>query len=108
MNIARKLVLAVATPVTVGALVASAFAAPAVAISGDYATSGVAIRKAPDTSSIRHGLGYPGQGATIYCFTTGDNVSGNPYWDRNRNQKTGVTGYSADYYMSWTGTLYHC
>lgn len=83
-------------------------AASASAVSGDYAGSGIAIRSCQFTSCTRLGLGYPGQGATIYCFKQGTNVNGNPFWDYHRNNSTGVTGYSADYYMNWSGTLYPC
>jgi uncharacterized protein YraI len=75
------------------------------AVNGDYAASGVRIRTGPSTSRTVVGLGYRGQGATIYCFTRGTTVNGNPFWVRHRNQTTSVTGYSADYYMNWAGPL---
>jgi uncharacterized protein YraI len=92
----------------IGLLLAAAL--PAVAsLNGDYADSGVRIRTGPSTSRTVLGLGYPGQGATLYCITTGTNINGDPFWLRNRDQATGVTGYSADYYMSWShGSLATC
>ncbi|MEO6703678.1 MAG: hypothetical protein ABIP57_19580 [Jatrophihabitantaceae bacterium] len=104
----RKLALSLGLPLAAATIALPSVAVPAFALSGDYAASGVYIRSGPHTSNTALGLGYPGQGATISCFTEGTNISGNPYWDHNRDQATGVTGYSADYYMSWTGTLYHC
>jgi len=86
-------------------------ASPAAATgTGDYNSSGVRIRSCPFTTSgctIR-GLGYPGQGVTVYCYKTGTVVNGDPYWLYHRNRTTGVTGYSSDLYINFTGTVPHC
>ena len=94
-----------------GLLVIGLLAAPAAAfasVNGDYAGDGVRIRTGPSTSRTVVGLGYRGQGATLYCITRGTTINGNPWWERHRNQTTGVTGYSADYYMRWSGSLPSC
>src|SRR6478735_5609077 len=89
----------------VGALVvatAMIAASPAVAsVSSDYDTSGVNLRSGPRTGYTSLGLGYPGQGATIYCET----ASG---WARHKNKTTGVTGYSKRSYFTFIGPLSVC
>lgn len=82
------------------------FAAPAQAVVyGDYTDIGIRIRRTPCTCDGRiDGLGYPGQGATIYCWQFGTNIGGNNHWNYHTNRTTGVTGYSSDYYMTWGGT----
>jgi uncharacterized protein YraI len=75
---------------------------------GDYAGDGVRIRTGPSTSRTVVGLGYRGQGARIYCITRGTSVNGNPFWLRHTNRTTSVTGFSADYYMTWSGSVRTC
>src|SRR4051794_5683661 len=88
----------------VGALVvatAMIAASPAVAsVSSDYDTSGVNIRSGPGTGYTSLGLGYPGQGATIYCQTGS--------WARHKNKTTGVTGYTLRSYFSFVGPISAC
>jgi|tagenome__1003787_1003787.scaffolds.fasta_scaffold19597350_2 hypothetical protein len=109
MKIPMRVAAMAGTALVATALAGAALAAPAAAsVSGDYASSGVRIRTCPHTNCTALGLGYPGQGSTIYCFVSGDNINGNPYWDYNTDRATGVTGDSADYYMDWTGVLYPC
>lgn len=100
--------------VAVGAVVLAASivipASPAMAsANGDYTADGVRIRSCPSTScNTVYGLGYPGQGATIICYKLGTIVNGTPYWYYHRNKTTGVTGYSTDAYMTFTGSVSAC
>jgi len=100
----RALALAAALVVSSSALVATAADASAAAITGDYVAGGTYIRSGPHTGSTPLGLGYKGQGATFLCWTTGTGVhvpgGGTSYeWVKNRDQRTGVTGYSSDVYL---------
>ncbi|HVD14448.1 MAG TPA: hypothetical protein VNK73_08345 [Actinomycetota bacterium] len=95
----KRLARPLATALLVLGLMAGAIPAYA-SVNGDYGGSGIRIRTGPSTSRTVVGLGYRGQGATIYCITSGTSVGGNPWWLRHRNKTTGVTGYSADYYMT--------
>lgn len=99
----KKLARSFTTVALAIALLMLAAGPVAASVSGDYAGDGVRIRTGPSTSRTVVGLGYRGQGATIYCFTRGTTVNGNPFWVRHRNRTTSVTGYSADYYMDWAG-----
>ena len=94
----------------IGVVSALALATPAVAfVDGDYASSGIRIRRTPSTSDNRvDGLGYPGQGARVWCWTTGSTVSGSNIWNNHTNRRTGVRGYSWDGNVNWSGTLGHC
>jgi uncharacterized protein YraI len=104
-RLARSLAMIV---LAIGMLLAMAVPAGA-SLNGDYGADGVRIRTGPSTSRTVVGLGYPGQGATLFCITTGTNINGDPFWLRNRNKATSVTGYSADYYMRWShGSLATC
>jgi hypothetical protein len=99
-----------ALTMAVGTMTALAVAAPAAAyIDGDYNTSGVRIRRTPSTSDNRiDGLGYPGQGARVWCWTTGSTVSGSNIWSNNTDRATSVRGYSWDGYLNWSGVLGQC
>ena len=85
----------------VGLIAAATFGAagPAFANSGDYTVAGARIRSEPGGGIVK-GLGYPGQGADVYCYI-GE-------WNRNRNRATGVSGYSHDSVITWTGGIGHC
>jgi hypothetical protein len=86
-------------------------ASPAAAsVNGDYTADGVRIRACPSTTCQPvYGLGYPGQGATIYCYKIGSVVNGTPYWYYHRNRTTGVTGYSTDAFMNFnSGSVSAC
>jgi hypothetical protein len=103
----RWLQVAVGSAVLAASIVIPASPAMASA-SGDYTSTGVRIRSCPSTSCTAYGLGYPGQGATIYCYKLGTIVNGTPYWYYHRNKTTGVTGYSTDAYMSFVGSVSAC
>jgi hypothetical protein len=89
------------------ASMAFAGAVPALgAVSGDYTGQGIYIRRAATTGSTADGMGYKGQGITVSCVAlSGTNVNGTRYWDRHKNRKTGVKGYSTEYYTTWSGAL---
>jgi hypothetical protein len=105
-KVTRALVIgaSTATLFVAGTFVAAAAPVEAQAVSGDYRVAGVYIRSCPSTSCTARGLGYPGQDARIDCFRQGTSVSGNDLWLHHRNVRTGVLGYSADFYMRH-GTL---
>jgi hypothetical protein len=89
---ATKILLA--ATVTAGGVLAAA--APASAyVDGDYAASGVRIRTSAPSGTIL-GLGYPGQGARLWCWVVSTTINGNPFWDNNTDRSTGVHGYSAE------------
>lgn len=89
-----------------------AVAAPASAyVDGGYAASGVRLRQTPYTSDNRiNGLGYPGQTARLWCYTTGTDVDGGwPYWDSNTDLATGKWGYSYEHLLTGNYlSLGHC
>lgn len=75
-------------------------AAPAVSANqGDYTVNGARIWSNPGSGTVR-GLGYIGDGADVYCYV-GE-------WNYNRDQRTGVTGYSHDSVITWTGGIPAC
>jgi hypothetical protein len=69
--------------------------APA-AITTHFTADGVRIRSCPSTSCTILGLGYRSHSVTGSCWTTGTVVSGNPYWDKIRDNTTRVTGYVSE------------
>jgi hypothetical protein len=91
-------VIAGAAAITIGLTVAPAANASSL---GTYNGSGIRIRSEADTTGgSTYGLGYFGQQACTYFAVTGQNISGDPYWDYNKDLSTGAgPGYSADYYM---------
>lgn len=107
-KVTRALITGVSTAalLAAGTVIATSASAEssALAVSGDYRVGGVHIRRCASTSCTADGLGYPGQGINITCFRQGTNVGGNDLWLHHRNKTTGVTGYSADYYLRH-GTL---
>jgi uncharacterized protein YraI len=102
-RLAKSLVTAVLAAVLL-AMPAAAYAY----VDGDYGGDGVRIRTGPYTTRTVVGLGYRGQGARLFCITRGTTINGNPWWEYHRNRTTGVTGYSSDYYMRWSGSLPSC
>jgi len=108
MRINRKLFAILIVPVVISGVFVPMTSAQAAAIHGDYGATGVFIRYGPYLNATRLGEGFPGQGATIYCQITGDSVHGDNIWILNRDNATGVTGYSADYYMNWCCILEVC
>src|SRR5258706_3920531 len=78
-------------------------AAPAHAIAyGDYTATGVRIRACPYTTCTIHGLGYPGQSATITCYRYGQYVDGTSISYYHRNRTTSVVGYSLSRYLDFS------
>jgi uncharacterized protein YraI len=103
----RKL-LSVAIPLAAAVAVFAPSIAAEAAVTGDYSGSGVYLRTGPHTGSTAVGQGFHGQGATIFCYAIGDYVNGDRIWVYNRDNVTGITGYSSDYYMQWSGQLSQC
>jgi hypothetical protein len=106
MKIATTLGLGLALAATAGLMAVPAAATTPVA--GDYISAGTNIRSGAHTTSSVNGIGYAGQGALIYCWVTGDDVSGDTTWLYNKDQATGVIGYSAEAVMTWSGGAGHC
>jgi hypothetical protein len=84
-------------------------AAAAPSSAATYVASGVSIRSAPHVNATRYGLGYPGQSVTEYWYTSGDYVYGctsyygcvySNIWSYDRNNSTGVQGFSWTWYIS--------
>jgi hypothetical protein len=69
--------------------------------------NGVNIRTGPHRGCTSVGLGYRSQRVTLYCYTTGDSVSGDPYWDKLKDLSTGKVGYSSEVYLVIV-PLTHC
>ena len=67
-----------------------------------YTGDGVHIRKGTNTSTTSLGLGYKIHKVWDYSYTTGQSVSGNPYWIYHQNLKTYVKGYSSNVYLPWS------
>jgi hypothetical protein len=66
-----------------------------VAHAGDYTENGVRIRSNSTTSSAVLGLGYTSHTITPICYQAGTVINGNKWWDKHRNNNTGVTGFSS-------------
>ncbi|MCX5146551.1 hypothetical protein AB0C90_13820 [Streptomyces sp. NPDC048550] len=66
-----------------------------VAHAGDYTEDGVRIRSNSTTSASVNGLGYRNHTITPICYKSGTVINGNRWWDRHKNNNTGVTGYSS-------------
>ncbi|MFH8880620.1 hypothetical protein [Streptomyces californicus] len=88
----------------------SAPRAAAAAASGDYLGTGVRIRSQANGSSTVKGLGYAGQGATVYCWQDGRASDPNQIvsWFYHRNNATGVTGWSSWEVFRAHGDVPHC
>jgi hypothetical protein len=80
------------------------------AVGGDYLGTGVRIRAAANGSSAVKGLGYAGQGATVYCWQDGPSTNPNETvsWFYHRNNVTGVTGWSSWVFFRPSGDVPHC
>ena len=91
--------------------VATSPAAEAVAttsIQGDFNGTNINIRSGPHLTSTSNGQGSTGDGLTAYCKTTGDSVGGDTTWISLTDNRTGVSGYSANRYTVWSGSLPVC
>ncbi|MGW3464532.1 hypothetical protein ACWDE9_35315 [Streptomyces olivaceoviridis] len=82
----------------------------AAAAPGDYLGTGVRIRAQANGSSTIKGLGYAGQGATVYCWQDGPaaNPSLTISWYYHRNNATGVTGWSSWDVFRPSAEVPHC
>ncbi|WP_424183795.1 hypothetical protein ACOBQX_17695 [Actinokineospora sp. G85] len=89
----------IATIAATGALLTLGAGVASAGWSGDYLASGVNIRSAPVTGTVK-GLGYPGQGV---CTTQAQQASDGYYWGYHRNLTTAVTGWSRGDLLSVTG-----
>jgi len=103
----RRLVTTAAAVVLTAATASTAFAEEGY---GDYSTNGVRIRSCGSTACTTvYGLGYVGDGLTDHCWVYGQDINGDYYWAYNTDHRTGVTGYSADYYITITsGGVWQC
>ncbi len=76
---------------------------------GDYTAPNVKIRSGPSQAYRIYGSGYPGDYEYDWCYTTGQSIYGNIFWDWNTNYTTGTTGYSSEYYLtSGASQFTHC
>ena len=84
--------------------------AGAAAAPGDYLGTGVRIRAQANGASTIKGLGYAGQGATVYCWQDGPAVDPRLTisWYYHRNNATGVTGWSSWDVFRPSGEVPHC
>lgn len=86
--------------VLTGAVVSLAAAAPAdAAFPTRFTGDGIRIRSCADTSCAVLGLGYRSHSVTDYCWVAGTPIGGNDFWDRIRDNTTGVTGYVNETYL---------
>jgi hypothetical protein len=67
----------------------------------------VRIRTGPHLSCTVVGLGYRSHTVTLYCYTQGDSVYGDSYWDKLKDVSTGKVGYSSEVYLVIV-PLTHC
>jgi hypothetical protein len=65
----------------------------------EFSGSGVYIRKSPP-SGTPLGEGQRGQKFAVAESECSANVGGDSWWDLGTDQSTGITGWSADYYVS--------
>ncbi|HET6532819.1 MAG TPA: hypothetical protein VFH03_19705 [Actinoplanes sp.] len=106
----RSGLLRAAVVTAIMSTLALAPATPAQAVAyGDYTGTGVRIRQCANTTCTVHGLGYPGQGATITCYRLGQYIGTSAYWYYHRNRTTGVVGYSHSNHLDFaSGTVPRC
>jgi len=97
-HVRATVALALAAAMVAAATPAAAF------VDADYSAIGVRIRRSPSLSATIDGLGYPGQGARLWCWRTGSSVGGNTLWYYHTNRTTAVVGYSHDSLIDWGGT----
>jgi hypothetical protein len=64
-----------------------------------FSGNGVYIRKSPP-SGTPLGEGQNGQKFAVDESECSSNVGGDSWWDLGTDQSTGITGWSADYYVS--------
>jgi len=84
--------LALANPTSAGAYVGRAF----------YNGDGISIRSGPHVNGTTiYGYGYNGQWNCVTKQTTGDFIINTSTWDYNKHLTTGVTGWSAHYYIAY-------
>jgi hypothetical protein len=74
-------------------------------LSGSFNESGINIRNGQDTSCAILGEGYPGQSVTVHCTQFGGEGL---IWDYLTDNTTDKTGWAADEFVNWTGTLLGC
>jgi hypothetical protein len=111
LSAAAALALTVPTAGATGSAGVEAKASPrAAAAPGDYLGTGVRIRAQANGSSTVKGLGYAGQGATVYCWQDGPTSDPNQIisWFYHRNNATGVTGWSSWDVFRPSADVPHC
>jgi hypothetical protein len=82
--------LAFANPTSAGAYVGRGF----------YNGDGISLRSGPHVSGTTiYGYGYNGQWNCVTKQTTGDYIQNTNTWDWNKDLSTGVSGWSAHYYI---------
>ncbi|HYN66092.1 MAG TPA: hypothetical protein VES93_04330 [Ornithinibacter sp.] len=100
----RRVVAVALTATAAGVLVAAPAAA---AVSGRF-TTGTNIRRCPQLSCVKDGIGYPSHSVTVYCYTYGSTADGTNIWYKVKDTTTGVSGYSLSRYVDYNGVLYRC
>lgn len=75
-------------------------------LAGSFNANGVNIRTGADTSCGIIGEGYTNHVVTVRCtwFNSGDGR----WWDYLTDYTIGKTGWSADDYVNWSGSLKGC
>lgn len=67
----------------------------------DYVTTdGVNIREGSSLNDSVVGQANTGEALNDYCYTTGDDVSGDVYWDYVQDTATGYEGFVSEYYLT--------
>ena len=69
---------------------------------------GVHIRLCPSTSCGSSGLAYRSHLLTDTCYTAGQSIFGNIWWDRIYDRSTGKSGWVSEYYLQDKGQFRHC
>jgi hypothetical protein len=72
---------------------------------GTFTGNGVYIRSGPYTGCSPYGLGYRGNYLKVWCYV----INNNGYlWVYLNDRSTGVRGWSAAQYVTWTGAIPYC
>jgi hypothetical protein len=103
VGLAAVTALSVAMPASAAVTASTAGVTPLYGCSSypcpTFSGSGVYIRKSPP-SGTPLGEGQKGQKFAVAESECSSNVGGDSWWDLGTDQSTGVTGWSADYYVS--------
>jgi hypothetical protein len=72
---------------------------------GTFTGNGINIRSGPYTGCRSYGLGYRGNALKVWCYVINNNGY---FWVYLNDRSTGVRGWSAAQYVTWSGSIPYC